>query len=454
MTLTRSLAFLSLLLLAAPASAKVSAEEAKQLGANLTPLGAEKAGNQEGTIPAWTGKGVKPPRGWKVGDPRKDPFADDKVLYTIDKSNVDEYADKLAPGQIHLIKSYDGYRMNVYKTRRSCVYPDWVYEKTKRNATVAELDDDRIYLKAGWGSFLFPIPKDGAEAIWNHQYAFQSQGKIEYYAIVVPTKSGDMTPVHEKFTYDAAMFSPNVNSLEEAQGRAASALLERVAPPRLAGQVFLVHEMVNEQRRAWSYNPGQRRVRRAPTVAYDNPLQGTESLMTNDQVRMFNGIIDRFDFKLLGKKEMIIPYNSFGISYAQGKTLKDVLGPQYPDRDRLRYELHRVWVVEATVRKGKRHVFGKRVFYLDEDSWLAVHQDIYDKRGNLWRVMDGMIVPIAEVPTCSLDGTFSYDLVAGRYVADRIKTESPPSDWLAGREGRSPPQSSFTPDALRRAGRR
>jgi hypothetical protein len=262
-----------------------------------------------------------------------------------------------------------------------------------------------------------------------------------------------MTPVHNKITYDAHFFDPKVESLEQAGGRSASVIFERLAPPRLAGQVVLVHEMVNDQRRAWVYNVGQRRVRRAPTVAYDNPYEGSEALMTNDQSKMFNGLTDRFDWKLVGKRELYVPYNDFAFEQSAGLDYSKVLGPAYPSRDLLRYELHRVWVVEATLKEGKRHLYSKRVFYLDEDSWLALVQDIYDKRGNLWRVMEGTLVPIAEVPTCNLDATFSYDLVAGRYVADEVKTAESPSDWLAGREDRVP-KGIFDPDALRQLGRR
>jgi hypothetical protein len=210
--------------------------------------------------------------------------------------------------------------------------------------------------------------------------------------------------------------------------------------------------MVNKQRRAWLYNPGQRRVLRAPTVGYDNPFDGTESLMTNDQVRMFNGIIDRFDWKLLGKQELFVPYNAFKVNYG-GETYKEMFGPRYPRRDLIRYELHRVWVVEATRKPGVRHVFSKRVFYIDEDSWTALVSDSYDDDGQLWRVMEGLMAPIAEVPTCNLEGTFGFDLVAGRYVADRVRAEEPEDDWLAGREGRIP-KGIYTPDALRRQGRR
>jgi hypothetical protein len=343
--------------------------------------------------------------------------------------------------------------MDVYETRRSCAYPEWVYEATKRNAVSAELDAEQVYLAKGWHPYLFPIPQSGAEAIWNSQYAYFAEGKIEYNATLTPTKTGDMTPTISKLTYQAHMFDPNVKSLDAAEGRSASVIFERLAPPRLAGEVVCVHEMVNDQRRAWIYNPGQRRVRRAPTVAYDNPFAGTESLMTNDQVQMFNGIIDRWDWKLLGKRELYVPYNVFGLNHRKGVTLAEAYGALYPNRDLIRYELHRVWVLEATLKPGKRHLFSKRVLYLDEDSWLAVVEDIYDKGGNLWRVMEGMITTIPELPACNFEGTIAYDLVAGRYAADRVKTEQPPDDWLAGREGRLP-QGIYTPDALRRLGRR
>jgi hypothetical protein len=444
---------LALALVSSPGTARVPEEEAAKLGASLTPVGAERAGNAEGTIPAWSGGVTAPPAGWKRGDPRVDPFADDAVLFSIDASNVAEHADKLSPGQVALLQRHEGYRMDVYPTRRSCGYPDWVYAATRTNATNAELGPDRIFLAKGWHSFLFPIPKDGAEAIWNHQYAFFCEGKIEHTAVLAPTKGGDFTALRQTLIYDTEMFDPAVMNLEQAQGRSAAVLLDRTAPARLAGQVVLVHEMVNEHRRAWLYNPGQRRVRRAPTVVYDNPLAGTESLMTNDQSRMFNGIIDRFDWKLVGKRELYIPYNAFQINYGQGLRYADMFGGAYPRRDLVRYELHRVWVVEATRKPGTRHVYSKRVLYLDEDSWTAAVEDLYDEDGTLWRVMEGLVVPIAEVPTCNLEGTFSFDLPAGRYVADRVRVEEPEDDWLAGREGRLP-VGVYEPDALRRKGLR
>ena len=310
-----------------------------------------------------------------------------------------------------------------------------------------------MYKRQGWHPFLFPIPRNGAEAIWNHKYEPSSGGAIARAASMTPTKSGNMTPSRVKVTTEVRMSRATTTSLDEAQGRAASLVIEVMAPPRRRGTMLLVHEMVNDQRRAWAYLPGQRRVRRVPTAAYDNPLPNNDNLMTSDQERMFNGIIDRFDWKLVGKRELYVPYNIHALNHRPGLTYEEALGPRYVRRDLIRYELHRVWVVEATLKEGRRHLFGKRVFYLDEDSWKVVVEDIYDSRGNLWRVMEGMLTALPEVPTCTYEGVFSYDLSAGRYVAAGIRTEEPPTDYLAGRGDRVP-TGGFTPHALRRRGRR
>jgi hypothetical protein len=441
----------ALVLFANSALAIAPADQIDRLGKDLTPVGAEKAGNAAGTIPEWTGGITEPPAGWTEGQKRPDPFAEERPRFTINRDNVDQYKENLTEGQMELIKRYDGYEMNVYPSHRTCSFSQWVYDRSKKNAGRATLDEDDIYLTKGWGPFLFPIPNSGAEAIWNHTLGYVGDGKIGYSAIIVPTKGGNFTVVHEKERFFPLFGDENIDTIEEGGAIATYFLLEKLGPARLAGEVVLVHEMVNEKRRAWLYNPGQRRVRRAPTVAYDNPIVATESLMTNDQGRLFNGQLDRFNFKLLGKKEIYVLYNNFGMDITP-LSYKEIFGPKYPRRDLMRYELHRVWVVEATVREGKRHLFSKRTFYLDEDSWVVVAEDIYDKRGQIWRVMEEAPKLIWEVPTCVADGSYSYDLVAGRYVADRQKTHEPPQIWDAKSKGLLDDASGFMPDALRRMG--
>ena len=132
--------FLSLCILLAAswqqAEAAITAAEADRLGNDLTPLGAEKAGNAAGTIPAWEGGITTPPAGYQKGMHHPDPYSGDGVLFTINASNVNRYMDQLSIGHQALLKAYDTYKMPIYPTRRSASNPQRVYDATKRIALV------------------------------------------------------------------------------------------------------------------------------------------------------------------------------------------------------------------------------------------------------------------------------------------------------------------------------
>jgi hypothetical protein len=192
-------------------------------------------------------------------------------------------------------------------------------------------------------------------------------------------------------------------------------------------------------------------VRRLPAFEYDNAIPGYENLETADQYPMFAGAIDRYDWKLVGKQEMYVPYNSF--KFVAKRKLSEIYLGLYPNRDLMRYELHRVWKVEATVKAGMRHMFAKRTFYLDEDTWMLLAADQYDAQGKLWRVMEASLYPAVELGACVSQEFMSWDLTVNRYIAENATQESKPTDWLAGDEGRINAKR-FDPDELRRAGER
>ncbi len=167
---------------------------------------------------------------------------------------------------------------------------------------------------------------------------------------------------------------------------------------------------------------------------------------------MYAGAMDRYDWKLVGKQELLIPYNSFKL-IDKSRKYKDIYLGDFLNRDLIRYELHRVWKVEATVKQGMRHQMAKRVFYLDEDSWALMVADNYDAQGKLWRVQESSVYPAPELPACVGQEFVSYDLSVGRYIGENATQEQPETDWLAGREGRIDPRK-FNPDELRRVGER
>lgn len=437
---------------AAGVLAAASDQEVARLGKDLTPVGAVRAGNKEGTIPEWKGGDLKAPAGWKVGQKRPDPYAADKKLFSIDASNVDKYADKLSPGQLALVKSLKGYRMDVYPTRRTCGFPDFVYERTRANAKEARLAANGWGLEKAIGAaILFPIPKNGAEAIFNHKVRYMGEGRIEYYATIFSNERS-FTPLAQDQWTSVPIHDLKSKGVDDVRGVEMKLLNEVVSPPARTGELILAHWFFNKTSDAWLYFPGQRRVRRAPSFAYDNPIPGYENLETVDQYPMFAGAMDRYNWKLVGKQELYIPYNSYKL-IDKSRKYKDIYGPQYVNRDLLRYELHRVWKVEATLKEGMRHLFAKRVFFLDEDSWAIMVADLYDAQGKIWRVQESSIYPAWEIPACVGQEFVSYDLNIGRYIAENATQERPETDWLAGREGRIDPRK-FNPDELRRHGER
>jgi hypothetical protein len=445
---------LGVMLAASAVRAELTENEIARLGGpELTPVGAQRAGNADGTIPEWKGGVTAPPAGWKQGDPRVDTFADDKILFNIDASNVNKYADKLSPGQIALIKSYEGYKMNVYPTRRSCAYPQEWYEEIKRNARIAKVDDECLLLD-GTHPPLFPIPKTGCELIQNGKLCVFNgiEGMERLEAALIPTKGGSFEPIIQQMKATFRGESIQFPTFASLDGVWTKYLSHTLGPARQAGEISLVHALVDGHLKAWTYNPGQRRVRRNPNFEYDNPVPAFQGLMMIDQNNGYVGAADRYNWTLVGKQELYIPYNNHKFFDSHIK-YAELIQPRYPRRDLIRYELHRVWVVEATVRPDRRHQMAKRIFYLDEDSWLITVVDGYDARGTMWRVSEHLPQVLYELPSCVANSSIFYDLTVGRYMVSPSLNEAPEADYLAGRKGLIT-NEGFTPDDLRRLGRR
>jgi uncharacterized protein DUF1329 len=432
------------------ASAKLSQDQIARLGNELTPLGAEKVGNKDGTIPAWTGGITTPPAEYKPGMHHPDPFSGDKVMMTISAENMDQYKDKLTSGHQAMMALYDTFKMNIYPTRRSASFPKRIYEVTKKVAATAELVNEGHGVKGTVIGIPFPIPENGVQVIWNHLLRYRGEIAARTIAQAALTRGGQYTLV--KFEDEFNIFYSHAGTTEEMLNNRILFFKQKVvAPARLAGGILLVHETMNQvkdPRAAWLYNPGQRRVRRAPNVAYDNPGTAADGLRTSDQFDMFNGATDRYDWKLVGKKEIYVPYNSYKL-HSDKLSNDTILTPLHINPDVCRYELHRVWVVDATLKEGSRHLYKRRTFYVDEDSWQVLLADSYDNRDQLWRVSEGHVINYYEKPTLWTTLEVHIDLQSGRYLAIGLDNESGMYDFNIKRTFQD-----YTPAALRRAGRR
>ena len=438
---------LATILCAATTRAGVAPEEAAALGTTLTPVGAEMAGNAAGTIPAFTG-GLAPPASYQPGDGRRpDPFADEKPLRAVTASNMAEAESQLTAGARELLRKYPGFRLDVYPTHRTVGWPDYLVANTRRNAVEAHTSDNGIHLHKVLPGVPFPIPREGREVMWNHRLHYMGRAVLFKYEGWLVDSAGQRVHASTALSrWEFPVFDPKRTEPLQPDEPLLLWRLEYTGPQRRAGEGLLLIDSVNpvrQGRRAWVYLPGQRRIK--PVEMPDEALHaGSSGTYANDDAFVYTGVLERFHVKLLGKREMLVPYNTYRLSY-HGDTA-DILTPNHVNPDLLRWELHRVWVVEATLKPGENHIYSRRVFYVDEDSWAALASDEYDLDGKLRR----------SVFTCL---TYSYD--AGvphttHYVAYDFGTGAYFNAFQPGPSGvkyvEPAPTSEWSPDSLAGAG--
>jgi hypothetical protein len=429
------------------AHAAVSPEEAARLGADLTPFGAEKAGNADGSIPEWTGGFKQPIPGEVAGGKRLDPFADEKPLYSVTFQNMDQYADLISDGVKAMLKKYpDTYRLDVYPTHRTAQAPDWVYDFTAQNAQKASLNGHDVV--DAFGGIPFPIPQSGLEVLNNHRLSWRGtswETEINQYQI---TSSGKVVLTTDGLLKNQMPYYFQDGSSEDFDGYFWEVNLENYGPPIRAGERIVGRTNINpDKSQSYVYLSGQRRVRKLPNACCDTPTPATAGLMSFDELSVFSGKTNLFDWKLLGKKELLIPYNEN--RFLQYKD-SDIITDNHLNPDAVRWELHRVWVVEATLAEGSRHQAVRSIYYFDEDTWQAVLGDRWDSNGDLWKSLYqfNYVMPDMEGTIARTFGF--YNLLSGEaYIANVMnekKFHSRPVERF--------PTSTFTGQGLARQGTR
>lgn len=432
--------FLILGLASGPAAA---AGDFSQLGKDLTPWGAPKAGSADGAIPAWDGGIKEAPAGFDPKIGYVSPFPDEKPLYTITAANYQQYEAQLTAGHIELLKRYPNYKMEVYPSHRTHALPQHQYDAIAQEGPNVKLSaDGNGFTGTQKSTVPFPFPQSAYEVYHNMVVRWRG-GSYDRVSAGFPVQAnGQFTPSvrREEIQFSVSMDNPPENLMYQG-------MITYTAPSSIAGELVLVHEPINqsiESRRAWAYNPGSRRVLRAPEIGFDSPLTGSDGLMTQDDFDGLNGSPERYEWKLLGKREMIIPYNNAKMT---DKSLKytDIIGKQTVNQDLVRYELHRVYVLEATLKPGARHIYSKRTVLVDEDSFQVAHVDNYDGRGELWRSHEVFAAYFYDCQCTFMAGDASYDFQAGRYVIYALTNQERPAVFGQGyRSG------YFTPANMKR----
>ncbi len=424
--------------------------DASKLGTELTPIGGEMAGNG-GDIPAWTGGVREAPAGYVPGKHHPSPFPDDKPKFVIDTSNLEKHKDRLSEGMIAMLTKWSTLKLPVYETRRTAAYSDRIYEAIKLNAQNARLAAGGNGVVDAMGASPFPVidpadPDAGIKVIWNHILRYRGERVLRESNTLVVDSNGTSNPVYQR-EYVYFYYSLPGMTVEKLDNVVFKYIRKIQSPARLAGTRVLVHEtldQVREARKAWLYDDGRKRVTRAPDVAYDTLESGLGGQRTVDNVDMYNGAPDRYNWKLIGKKEMYIPANTYGLH--KQMPLSDVAKPGHLNPELMRYELRRVWVVEAKLKSGQRNVYDRRVFFVDEDAWQIVEYDQYDGKGQLWKVGEAFSLQYYNVPTYWTTVETQYDLLDGKYVVSGVAGEKgPPMDF-----GVSLDDKDFIPNALKR----
>jgi hypothetical protein len=384
-TLTARAAVLGLTVLATAAFAAVTAEEAARLKTDLTPFGAERAGNKDGTIPAWTGGHTTPLPGFKNGGRRGDPFASEKPLYSITAANMAQHAEKLTEGTQALLKKYpQTFRVDVYKTHRTAAAPQWVYDNTFKNATTAKMDG--VTVTGAFGGIPFPVPRSGLEVMANHELHWRGESWQNDFRGYLGTASGQRV-LSVDAVGDWQMPYYTQGQADKFKGEYWLIRLVNSGPPVRAGEAITGRQnLEHDKSGTWVYLTGQRRVRKLPNACCDTPTPASAGVMPASTRWTCSPAARQLRLEDRGQAGDADPLQHQPHARA-GQGRSDLLMAHHLNPDHVRWELHRVWVVEANLKPGQRHQAPKSRYYVDEDTWVAVLGDRWDANGQLWKTL-------------------------------------------------------------------
>lgn len=392
-----------------------------------TCAGAERAGSTDG-VAAYTGKYSTSWPGMAAEGYDPGPYAAEKPLFVITAQNAAQYADRLTEGQKALLQHQpQSFRMPVYPSHRDFRIPDRVCAIVKDNAARAQLRSDGLATVQALGGIPFPFPRNGLEVIYNTQRRAGEWTSSVTYDTADVYSNGAVAWGRTKLKVLVPANDPKLQAPLRSPPETLSAYFyyETLLPQRDKGIISvgnIVADFRDGQINAWAYNPGLRRAKQVMDVGSDYAVPPA-GMHTTDDESLFNGTPQHYSWKLLGKKNLYVPYDNFRINDPAVK-YADLLKPGSINPDYQRYELHRVWVVEGTLKPGERHVYGRRMLYIDEDTWAPLWSEGYDLRGVLWRtsLADYFYSPASQAFE---RGVIVYhDLSNGNYEAQYLVNES------------------------------
>jgi hypothetical protein len=444
--------------------AQAAAPDSALLKTKLTPLGAERAGNADGSIPPWTGGLAEPLL------PETQPidigvvYGGDEAFQTVDKGNVAQFATLLTPGTQEMIRKF-GFSIKIFQTCRTAAAPQYVYDNTAQNVTRTQFDPAAVGMgfTGAYGGTPFPIidtgnPKiGGAQLIWNHLTSWRgislytkyaprfvvADGKLILSAVAISrfiypyydpeggpeTYKGWFSKVRRYcMPLNLSGWSPGYWSGDDPEQQKLANAASWCSPMWNGDEMLTCFstnatttpDMMFCVRRAsdeiTSFVPmGTANAIKIPQEfnIYAGFDPAAAKIAGLDEYSCFNGTPMQYDWRFINKEEMLVPYNCNAMHFHPAQ---EVLQPKFPSPDIVRWEKHRVWIVEAQLKPGQTNALARRRLYIDEDSWLALLGEGYDAGGNMIKYHSVYNRCVGSLPaTCEL-GSMVFDLTTGNYV--------------------------------------
>ena len=304
--------------------------------------------------------------------------------YGYGAKSVDEIKDLLPESLYTMMKNpsvWGKIRVNVTERKM----PKGVLFKRYKEATAKYRGQAKIDAKQWIRNYKagcpFPEPKTGIEVEWNYRRRFKPDDRIFPVITVITNKrgqvryqtsDGNLLFMTGRLAADPKpTFLPNPNKIERID------VYANAHPYELQGTISVITQFNDPGKtdELWMYLPSMRRVRHLSTTQRIDKLPGGQDLFW-DCFDTFNGNPSLFNFKLLGRKEMLVVMNG----YPKGEFIlhEYMMGPNdyYQKVNCYVNEIH---------SKDPNYPFSKIIQYLDPDTWVSYYTDWYDRKGKLQR---------------------------------------------------------------------
>ena len=261
--------------------------------------------------------------------------------------------------------------------------PEAYVEATLKGVGQVNLGDNGE-LKNYVAGLPFPLldpsdPQAGLKAAWNLRYRNLGESVEARYTVALRDHTGATQRSLEfqhVFLYGLHRAESDANLAEwEKEGVFFKEYVHALAPLDLAGfqQIRLHYDRDALADEEWGYDPRTRRVRK---TAY-NPLTASAGLnyLTEDRIG-FLGYLHPYEWQFRGRQVVLAPWAiKAEQAHFGGK------GGWYPIDP---WELRAALVLECRPRDAN-HPYGKRVFYLDAQTYAILYVLVYDRQGNHFR---------------------------------------------------------------------